>query len=142
MKKTILLLFLLTMFCACTKESNETKTTYTFVATDGIINDLVSLGNEYGYLNSYADVIIAEYYGEKTIHFNKIDRVKEGQEYTFEANDKTEYITVRIDINYTNKINADDLEVTKYIANVFYLKTGEDLKIEFKGDTMMQNQEP
>lgn len=142
MKKTIILLFLLTMFCACTKESDGPKTTYTFVSTEGIINDLVSLGKQYGYSVSYADVIIAEYYGEKTIHFNTIDRVQEGQEYTFEANNKTEYITVRIDVNYTNNINADDLKVTKYIANVFYLKAGEDTKIEFKGDTMMQNQEP
>ena len=138
MKKTLLLLFVLTLFCGCTKETDASKTTYTFVATEGIIDELLSIGNEYGYLVSYADVTIAEYFGEKTIHFNKIKRVKENQEYTFEANTKTEYITVRIDINYTNKINAGDIEFTKYIANVFYLKNGEDIELLQNKDSAEQ----
>ena len=129
----------LLMLCSCTKEQ---ETTYTFTTEENTIAEVIKLFKEYGYNGTHCDVIIFEYYGEQRVASQTIDNVSDHREYTFVATPRTEYVTVRIDVNVEGHHTKPDQTISDYIANVFYLTTGEDTKIVFSSDTLVSDYEP
>jgi hypothetical protein len=141
MKKVLLYIMTLVLAIGCQSIDNN-KTTYTFVCTDGTIEDIVASGWEMGYSSIDVQVLVSEYFQGQRVATNLITDVVSGREYTREANMKTEYITIRVDVDFSGSSKYEDLEFDRYIANVFYLNIGEDTRIEFNGNTIVSQTEP
>lgn len=140
MKKIVLLMLSVLMLAACAKE--QTKTTYTVVAIEDMIQKMENLPLSYGYDWANVDVVIAEYFQGQRVQTHIFENVEDGIEYTKEASFKAEYITVRIDLEFGGHSKLEDNIVSSYIANVFYLNIGSDTRIEFSESTLTQEIEP
>lgn len=140
MRRVLFVFAAIVMLWGCSKET--TKTTYTFIAKDGILEKSIELGYDAGFRNAEISVYISEYFQGQRVKNELIEDPKDGIEYTFEASPKAEYITVRIDMEYSGHWKGDDLSITNYIANVFYLTLNEDTRIEFAEKTLVQRIEP
>lgn len=135
----ILITFAALLLSGCTKESR--RASYSFTAEDGIIEDLLGSLKDYGFYEYRIDVVFAEYGEGHRIGYNQIDKVQDNKKYSFKAADRTEYITVRIDVTGKHD-KLDDYEWIKYIGNVFFLTEGENTHITLNEDTMMTSVEP
>lgn len=143
MKKIVLcFMFLALIFVGCTKEETiEPKTTYTFTAIDGTVEDMVSLLTKDGYYNVHLDLLFSEYGDGHCLSFNSIDSAVDDKKYSFTAHEKAEYVTVRIELTGEHSIYGD-FEFIRYMANVTYLKQGANTDIVFGSDTMVAKTEP
>ena len=144
MKRFVFLLaFAMAIVMGCTKESTtaEPKTTYTFVAEGGVIAMTQEPMLTNNYYNVAVDVVFSEYGEGHRIAYQTINGAVDGQKYTFEANSKTEYVTVRIDVKGDHK-TYDSIDYKRYFGNVFFLEKGRDTKITFDKGTMVSSKEP
>lgn len=143
MKKIAIILAVIAALFGCQEKSIEqSKTTYTFISTDNVFNELKDLAYDNGYGWAEIDLVFSEYYQGQRVHMQSENDVMSGRKYTYEASQKAEYITVRIDLRFGGHSYKDDDRFISYIANVFYLNIGEDTKIEFTKSTMSSGSEP
>lgn len=138
-KLIVALVSIMLMLCSCTKEQ---QTTYTFATEDSAVAQVESLFKSHGYTDTHCDILIFEYYGEQRVASQVIKNVSDNRDYTFVATPRTEYVTVRIDVNVEGHNSKPDDLISDYIANVFYLTKGEDTKILFSTETLVSDYEP
>ena len=127
------------MLCSCTKEQ---ETTYTLVTEEGIIEQIIDMYKDGGYSESDCDIILLEYYEGQRVATQAIPKVSDYKEYTFVATPRTEFVTVRIDVNAKGHRSKEDFSKTVYIANVFYLAKEEDTRIVVNSNTYTSKYEP
>lgn len=143
MRKLAIIIAAIAVLVGCQeKDIAQSKTTYTFISTDDIVDEFKDLAYEYGYVWAEMDVVFSEYYQGQRVHVQHEENIIAEHPYIYEASPKTEYITVRIDIRFGGHAYKDDDKFSSYIANVFYLNIGEDTKIEFSKSTMSSKSEP
>lgn len=140
MRRIVLLFFPILMFLtACTKEQ---ETTYTFKTEGKPIAQILSLFNAYGYVDSYMEIYIFEYYGDQRVGSNVIKEVRDDIEYTFVASPKAEYLTVRVELLARGHATKPNDWITDYIANAFYLTPNSDTDVVFSTETLVSDTEP
>ena len=129
------------LFAGCQKE--EIPTTYTFVGNNGVFAGIYNLGYDNDYKTAEISIVLAEYYQGQCVATHLITHPLDGKKYINEASSKAEYVTVRIDVEYTdNYFDYPDFEKILYIANAFYLEPGKDILIEMHKDTLTSSKEP
>lgn len=127
------------MLCSCAKEQ---ETTYTLATEERIIEQIIGTYKDGGYGESDCDIIFVEYFGEQRVATQVIVEVSDDKEYTFVATPRTEFVTVRIDVNAKGHRAKEDFTKTVYIANVFYLTKEQDTRIVVNTKTITSNYEP
>lgn len=140
--RRLFLILITAMFAFACQKDEPVKTTYTFLATDHVIREMVELGYNSGYSRAQVDIVISEYFQGQRVAIQKLTNVADEKRYQIEAHSKTEYITVKIECVCTGHYNKDDFEFKRYIANVIYLDPGKDTLVEFTGDTLVSSIEP
>lgn len=135
-------MFLALIFVGCTKEETiEPKTTYTFTATDGVVEEMLSMLTEDGYYNVGLEVLFSEYGDGHRLSFNSIESAVDDKKYSFTAHEKAEYVTVRIELTGEHSLYGK-FEFVRYMANVNYLKQGANTDIVFDSNTLVAKTEP
>lgn len=144
MKRLLIILAVILPLVSCSKMEKERKkdTTYSFVVQGGLFNKLNEIASDNGYMLVTMDVIFSEYYDGHRIYTHKINEVFEGTIYQFNPQTNAEYVTVRYDIKLSNNQWAKDKKMSSYIANVFYLKEGQNVAIYLDENTLVSDIEP
>lgn len=140
MRRIVLSVFSILMFLtACTKEQ---ETTYTFKTEGRPITQILNLFKSYGYVDSYIEIYIFEYYGDQRVGSNVIKDARDDREYTFVASPKAEYLTVRVELLARGHASKPNDWITDYIANAFYLIPNSDTEVVFSTETLVSDKEP
>ena len=146
MKKLAIILATIGVLFGCQKGNiepdKEKDTTYSLTIEEGLFDQIRRMAIEEGYKDIEVDLIFSEYYNGQRVKINTAMDANDAYRYNYTASERTEYITVRVDINCIGQNYKEDSKVTIYIANVFYLDKGENTLIEFRSDTFTSSKEP
>jgi hypothetical protein len=146
MKKLAIILATIGVLFGCQKGNiepgKEKDTTYSLTIEEGLFDQIRRMAIDEGYKDIEVDLIFSEYYNGQRVKINTAMDANDAYRYNYTASERTEYITVRVDINFIGQNYKEDSKVTIYIANVFYLDKGENTLIEFRSDTFTSSKEP
>ncbi len=145
MKKITILLLAILPLLGCKKQDPEQKeegdTTYSLEIDTQLYKSIQELVLDEGYTDVQLDLVFNEYYNKQRVQINSVRDISDAYVYSFTATERTEYITVRLDvecIKYGTKKNT----ITLYIANVIYLNKGSNTMINFNPSTYTSSSEP
>lgn len=124
---------------SCTKE--EPKTTFSFIATDGIVATTTEPLYSNDYYDVSFDVVFSEYGAGHRIAYQTLNGLVDNKKYTFEANPNTEYITVKLSVS-AKYDSYGEYEFVRYMGNVILLEQGKNTEITFSPETMVTKLEP
>lgn len=134
----IILGALIVALSSCTKEN---LTTYSFYSEDGTMAMLTDQLYSSGYYGVETEIIFAEYGEGHRLSYQTIRDVVDGKEYFFDANARTEYVTVRIEITADHS-KYGNFEFIRYLGYVVFLEQGKNTKITFNGESRVTQTEP
>lgn len=138
MKKILFALMALALV-SCGKQGIEPEpepakeARYSFCVVDDMFQ---TLAQQYGPMD--VTIYLSEYKGKQKVAVNEVTNPGTGTYYFFTANENAEYVTVYTVVER----KSDGTKATQYIANAFYLKAGETIKIDLSKTTPSSKKEP
>lgn len=142
MKRIVFVICVVFLLCGCSKQEEKSPfPTYVVNVSTGLLEGMKDLARDYGYDTFDTSIIISEYYAGQRIGANSIKDVQAELDYEMVANRRTEYITVRLDFEFSSYFDEPRV-FTSYIAYVIYLEKGKETYIDFNEETLTSATEP